>query len=200
MTHPGARTPVATAGACLLAWVIAGCGSDGSALTTPAPATPSSAATGPPATAVPGGTTPPPAANVMGPGPLSAAQVRTLITDFENRLAQAYAAGDTSHLGEFLAGPELSGNVATINVNNNHHARNIFHVEFNSLTITSNSAERVVFNLVDHTTDNHYVDTTTNQTTNGGLPGPEVQRFIIFLDYNTSNHTWYWTGAQKNPT
>jgi hypothetical protein len=58
----------------------------------------------------------------------------------------------------------------------------------------------VVFNLVDHTTDNHYVDTTTNQTTNGGLPGPEVQRFIIFFDYNTSNHTWYWTGAQKNPT
>jgi hypothetical protein len=197
MTGAGARTAFAVPGAVLLAVVIAGCGSD-AASTTPAPATPSPGATAPVATPVAGGPTPPPAVNVMGPGPLDAAQVKTLIIDFENRLAQAYAAGDTSHLGDFLAGPELRGNVATINVNNSHHTRNIFHVEFNSLTITSNSAERVVFNLVDHTTDNHYVDTTTNQTTNEGLPGPEVQRFIIFFDYNPANHTWYWTGAQKN--
>lgn len=199
MTRPGAGRLAVLSGAVLLAGLVAGCGGDSSSIPTSTPA-PSPAATAAPATPVAAGPTAAPAVNVMAPGQLSAAQVKTLMTDFENRLAQAYAAGDPSHLGDFLAGPELSGNVATINVNNQHHSRNIFHVEFNSLTITSNSAERVVFNLVDHTTDNHFVDTTTNQTLNQGLPGPEVQRFIIFFDYNPANHTWYWTGAQKNPS
>jgi hypothetical protein len=197
VTHPVAGPLAALSAAVLLGALVAACGDDSSATGRTA-ASPSPTATAPPATPVPAGPTPPPAVNVMGPGPLSATQVKTLITDFEARLAQAYAAGDISHLAEFLAGPELSGNVATINVNNAHHTRNIFHTEFNSLTITSNGAERVVFNLVDHTTDNHYVDTTTNQVANQGLPGPEVQRFIVFFDYNPGNHTWYWTGAQKN--
>ena len=161
MTRPGAGILAAVSGAVLLGALVAACGDNGSttAGTTP---TPSSSPTGAPATPVPAGPALPPPVNVMGPGPLSAAQVRTLIGDFEARLAQAYATGDTSHLGDFLAGPELSGNVATINVNNAHHTRNIFHVEFNSLAITSNDPARVVFTLIDHTTDNHYVDTTTN--------------------------------------
>jgi hypothetical protein len=183
-------------GAILLSWLVAACGEGDTAAGRASPS-PSPTAAGPPATPVAGPTLPPPV-NVMGPGPLTAAQVKTLIEDFDARLAQAYAAGDTSHLGDFLAGTELSGNVAQINVFNSRHRRRIFHAVFNSLTITSNSAERVVFNMIDHTTDNHFIDTTTNQVLDQGFPGPAVEAFTIFFDYNPENHTWYWTGAQNN--
>ncbi len=56
----------------------------------------------------------------------------------------------------------------------------------------------MVFNLTDHTTDNHYVDTTTNQVVNQGLPGPATQAFTIFFDYNPQNQTWYWTSGVDN--
>ena len=139
-----------------------------------------------------------PGINTRPPGELDAAAVRDLIVDFNERLARAYATGDPSHLDEFLAGTELAGHRTTIRLLDARHQRNIFHVQFDSLTIMSNSPQRVVFTLNDHTTDNHFVDTTTNQVLNQGYPGPAPQSFTIFFDYNPENHTWYWTGAADN--
>jgi hypothetical protein len=127
-------------------------------------------------------------------------QVRGLIEGFEQSLSAAYAAGDRTRLAGFLAGPQLQGNVATIDVLDARHQRNIFHVQLDSVSIASATPDRVVVNLRDHTTDDYFVDTTTGQTLNGGLPGPEAQSFIIFVDRNPANGNWYWTGAQKQPT
>jgi len=184
------------AGAALLAAAATACGEASVQVRTSA--SPSAMApSGPPATPV-GGASLAPAVNVLGPGPLTAKQVETLLQDFYDRLSVAYASGDPSHLGDFLAGPELTGNKAQIELFNSHHERRIFHAVFNSLTVTSNSAEKVVFNEIDHTTDNHLVDTNTNQVLNQGFPGPAVEAFTIFFDYNPNNRTWYWTGAQAN--
>jgi hypothetical protein len=144
------------------------------------------------------GPAPTPGINHRPPGVLDAAACRALIIDFDERLSQAYAAGDPSHLDEFLAGVELKGHDASIRQLNAKHLRNIFHVQFDSLDIISNTPTRVVFNLNDHTTDNHFVDTTTNQVVNQGFPGPASQSFQIFLDYNPQNQTWYWTSGVQN--
>jgi len=129
--------------------------------------------------------------------PLTAAQVRTMVEDYEGRLAAAYAAGDASHLADFLAGPQLQGNTATINILNGRHQRNVFHLQVDGTSIVSTNGDRIVVSLQDHTTDNAFVDTTTGQTLNGGLPGPEAQSFALFFDRNPKNGRWYWTGAQK---
>jgi len=134
----------------------------------------------------------------MPRGPLTPAQLRDLVKYFEDRLSEAYAAGDTSHLDDFLAGPELTGITATITTLNSRHQRNIFHVVFDTLTITSADPDQMIFRLVDHTTDNHFVDSTTGQVVNQGYPGPQAQAFMEFFSYNTANHTWYWTGAQSD--
>jgi len=129
--------------------------------------------------------------------PLSADAVRALVDDDERRLADAYAAGDAARLSGFLAGSQLRGNAATIDVLNGRHQRNVFHVTVDDATVLSASGDRMVVAVHDHTTDNAFVDTTTGQTLNGGLPGPEVQSFALFFDRNPHDGRWYWTGAQK---
>jgi hypothetical protein len=180
--------------------LLAACGGTGTPSTASSPTRTSATGAPPPAASGTPVRTPAstPGINTRPPGEIDAAAVRDLIVDFDERLAQAYAAGDTGHLDEFLAGSELAGNRATIQLLNSRHQRNIFHVQFDSLTITSSSPQRVVFTLNDHTTDNHFVDTTTNQVINQGYPGPGPQSFTIFFDYNPENHTWYWTGALDN--
>lgn len=131
--------------------------------------------------------------------PLTPGEAQTLVTDGERRLAGAYAAGDASHLPDFLAGPQLRGNAGTIAVLNGRHQRNIFHIVVDSASIMSGTGDRTVVAVHDHTTDNAFVDTTTGQTLNGGLPGPEVQSFVLFFDRNPHDGRWYWTGAQKQP-
>ena len=171
------------------------CGSEAS----PAAATGQTTATSSPL--VPAGPTAPATAAVnrtVPRGPLTPAQVRDLVKYFEDRLSEAYAAGDTSHLAEFLAGPELTGITATINTLNSRHQRNIFHVVFDTLTITSADPDQVIFRLVDHTTDNHFIDTTTGQVVNQGYPGPQAQAFTEFFSYKAADHAWYWTGAQND--
>jgi hypothetical protein len=186
--RPARRTRCATTAAVAAATLITACTDAG------APAHPASTAAGPSAAAT-GAPTPTPGINTRPPGELDAAAVRDLIMDFDERLSQAYAAGDPSRLDQFLAGTELNGHRATIELLNSRHQRNIFHVRFDSLSITSNSPQRVVFTLNDHTTDNHFVDTATGQVINQGFPGPASQSFTIFFDYNPENHTWYWTGG-----
>jgi hypothetical protein len=181
----------------VLTAMLAGCGGGGTpAPSASAPASPvaSGAATGTAAPAPPAT----PGINRRPPGQLDAAACRALIVDFDERLSQAYAAGDPSRLDSFLAGVELTGHRATIQQLNARHLRNIFHVEFDSLTITSNTPLRVVFTLNDHTTDNHFLDTTTNAVVNQGFPGPATQSFTIFFDYNPQNGTWYWTSGVDN--
>ena len=131
--------------------------------------------------------------------PLTPSQARALVEDDEHRLADAYAAGDSSGLAQFLAGPELRGNSATINVLNGRHQRNVFHLVVDSVVEDSATGDRTVVTLTDHTTDNAFVDATTGKALNGGLPGPEAQSFVLFLDRNPHDGRWYWTGAQKQP-
>jgi hypothetical protein len=128
---------------------------------------------------------------------LTPAQVRAMVEDYEGRLQAAYAAGDASHLADFLAGPQLQGNTATINILNGRHQHNVFHLHVDDVSITTTAGDRIVASLQDHTTDNAFVDTTTGQALNGGLPGPEVQSFFLFFDRNPHDGRWYWTGAQK---
>jgi hypothetical protein len=185
------RAALGTAVACT---VLAACGSDSSP---PSTATPSPVASAP-AAGPAGPTAPVTALNRTTPrGPLTPAQLRDLVVYFENRLSEAYAAGDTSHLGEFLAGPELTGISATITTLNKRNQRNIFHVLFDHLDITSAEPDQMIFHMVDHTTDNHFVDITTGQVVNQGYPGPQVQAFTEYFSYNDGDHTWYWTGAQN---
>ena len=132
-------------------------------------------------------------------GTLTTPEARALVEDYEGRLAAAYAAGDASRLSEFLAGSELRGNAATIGVLNGRHQRNIFHVQVDDVSIASTAKDRVVVALRDHTTEDYFVDASTGETLNGGLPGPESQAFTIILDRNPGNGRWYWTGAQKRP-
>jgi hypothetical protein len=129
--------------------------------------------------------------------PLSPDAVRALVEDDERRLADAYAAGDASRLGEFLAGSQLRGNAATIGVLSGRHQRNVFHVTVDDVSVLSAAGDRMVVAVHDHTTDNAFVDTVTGQTLNGGLPGPEAQSFALFFDRNPHDGRWYWTGAQK---
>lgn len=128
---------------------------------------------------------------------LTAAQVRAMVEDYEGRLQAAYAAGDASHLGDFLAGPQLQGNTATINILNGRHQRNVFHLHVDDVSVTTTESDRIVASLQDHTTDNAFVDTATGQAVNNGLPGPEAQSFFLFFDRNPHDGRWYWTGAQK---
>ena len=137
-------------------------------------------------------------AKATGKAPtLTQAQVQSMVEDYEGRLQAAYAAGDATHLADFLAGPQLQGNSGTINVLNGRHQRNVFHLHVDSVSILTTSGDRIVAGVQDHTTDNAFVDTTTGQMLNGGLPGPEVQSFALFFDYNPHDGRWYWTGAQK---
>ena len=129
--------------------------------------------------------------------PLTTPQVRAMVEDYEGRLQAAYAAGDASHLADFLAGPQLQGNTATINILNGRHQRNVFHLHVDDVSITSQADDRVVAAVQDHTTDNAFVDSATGQALNGGLPGPEAQSFVLFFDRNPHDGRWYWTGAQK---
>lgn len=128
---------------------------------------------------------------------LTTAQVRAMVEDYEGRLQAAYAAGDASHLAEFLAGPQLQGNTATINILNGRHQHNVFHLHVDNVSVTTQADDRIVATVQDHTTDNAFVDTASGQTLNGGLPGPEAQSFVLFFDRNPQDGRWYWTGAQK---
>ena len=128
---------------------------------------------------------------------LTTAQVRAMVEDYEGRLQAAYAAGDASHLGDFLAGPQLQGNTATINILNGRHQRNVFHLKVDDVSITTQADDRIVAAVQDHTTDNAFVDAASGQAVNNGLPGPEAQSFVLFFDRNPHDGRWYWTGAQK---
>jgi hypothetical protein len=182
-----------------VAALLAGCDGGGTAASSASPGrSPHASAPGAAATSTPSGPTPTPGINTRPPGQLDAAACRALIIDFDDRLSLAYAAGDPDHLDTFLAGVELSGHTATIRQLNAKHLRNVFHVQFDSLQITSSTPQRVVFTLADHTTDNHFVDTPTNQIVNQGYPGPATQSFTIFFDYNPQTGTWYWTSGIDN--
>lgn len=130
------------------------------------------------------------------PGPLTPAQLRLLIIYFNDQVSAAYAAGDTTHLSEFLAGPELTGISATITQLNKRNQRNIFRVAFDSLTVISAGKYQMIFHLFEHTTDNHFVDVTTQQVLNQGYPGPQAEAFTMYFSYNPQVSTWYWTGAK----
>lgn len=189
------RCAASAGGAAVLLASLAACGS------ADAPAIgsgPSGLASPSAAPSVAGPTAPVTALNRLTPhGPLSTVQLRALVIDFEDRLSAAYAAGDTSQLNEFLAGPELTGIAATIAQLDTRHQRNIFHVAFDLLSITKAAADEMIFHLVVHTTDNHFVDVDTNQVLNQGYPGPQAEAFTMYFSYNPADHAWYWTGAKN---
>ncbi len=180
--------------ACLLA-TLAGCGSADTPSTSARPTAVASPSAGAP---IAGPTLPVTAVNRLTPvGPLTPVQLRALVIYFEDRLSAAYAAGDTSRLNQFLAGPtSCTGISATITQLDQRHQRNIFHVAFNSLTITKSEPYEMLFHLFVHTTDNHFVDVDTNKVLNDGYPGPQAEAFTMYFSYNPGDHAWYWTGAQ----
>jgi hypothetical protein len=195
VTHRIAALAVSAAAAL----ACAACGDDAGAQGTTAPsasaASPSTGTAAPAAAVSPAGT---PAPNVLPAAVPTVEQLKDMMEYFDTRLADAFARGDTSHLGDFLAGSELQGVSSTITVLDQRHQRNVFHVAFDSLTVTSSSPDQVTFDMLDHTTVDEFVDASTNSVLNGGLPGPQAQTFMIFLSYDPDAHAWFWTGAQNN--
>jgi hypothetical protein len=133
----------------------------------------------------------------VGAGPLTEPVVQQLMQYFEDRVTDAYSKGDADSLYHYLAGGMLTGNRATINVLNSQHKRNVLHVDVTSVQIGINQANRVTLDMTGQMTRNYFTDLTTGSTLVGGLPGPSKVSFMIFLDFNPTNHTWYWTGQGK---
>jgi hypothetical protein len=138
--------------------------------------------------------------STVGPGPLKSAQVTELMQFFEDHVAQAYANGDSSTLQSYLAGSMLTGNKGTINVLNSQSRRNIYNIDVTKVIINNNETDRVVFEMKGNMTSDYFEDSTTGQQVADGLPGPSSVDFLVFLDFNPANHTWYWTGEQNYNT
>jgi hypothetical protein len=119
---------------------------------------------------------------------------------FENHVASAFASGNANGLESYLAGSMLTGNKGTINVLNAQSRRNIYKIDVTSITINNNETDRVVFEMKGNMTEDYFENTTTNQQVADGLPGPSAVDFLVFLDFNPANHTWYWTGEQNYNT
>jgi hypothetical protein len=136
----------------------------------------------------------------VGPGPIAAAKVKSLMQYFENHVAQEYANGDADGLESYLAGSMLTGNRGTINVLNSQSRRNIYNIDVTKVIINNNESDRVVFEMKGNMTVDYFEDATTKQPVADGLPGPSAVDFLVFLDFNPANHTWYWTGEQNYST
>jgi hypothetical protein len=136
----------------------------------------------------------------VGPGPLKAPQVKLLMQFFENHVAQDFANGDATGLQTYLAGTMLTGNKGTINVLNSQSRRNIYNIDVTKVIINNNETDRVVFEMKGNMTVDYFEDSTTKQPVANELPGPSAVDFLVFLDFNPANHTWYWTGEQNYNT
>jgi hypothetical protein len=136
----------------------------------------------------------------VGPGPLSPAKVEPLMQYFENQVAKDYADGDANGLQTYLAGSMLTGNKGTINVLNSQSRRNIYSIDVTKVIINNNESDRVVFEMKGNMTVDYFEDSTTKQAIADELPGPSAVDFLVFLDFNPANHTWYWTGEQNYDT
>lgn len=134
----------------------------------------------------------------VGHAPLAGPTLQTLVQYLEDRVADAYARSDPDALYRYLAGSMLTGNRATIKLLTSRHQRNVFAIKVASVTVDTTDANRIVADITAQMTTNQFVDTTTNQTLAGG-PGGAALRFTIFLDFNPTNHTWYWTGQRAIP-
>ena len=135
--------------------------------------------------------------STVGAGPLKAQTAKTLMQYFENKVAQDYASGNADDLGHYLAGSMLDGNKGTVNVLNKQGQRNIFKIAVTSVTMDSNNKDRVVFDMLGNMTTDYFENVSTGQPVANGLPGPSSLHFLVFLDFNPTNHTWYWTGEQN---
>jgi hypothetical protein len=133
----------------------------------------------------------------VGVGPLKAPVLKQLMQFFENEVSQAYSNGDAGSLEHYLAGSMLTGNRGTINVLNAQSQRNIYKINVKSVSLDNNEANRAVFDMKGNMVTDYFENTTTNQQVANGLPGPSTVDFLVFFDYNTKNHTWYWTGEQN---
>jgi hypothetical protein len=187
--------------ACLVVAVLSGCGRSH-----PHPVAPEAA----PTTTPTGNATPaatltddqiadPGLPSTIGPGgKLSKIQVIELMQYFEDKVNDAYAQGRAEDLAHYLAGPQLNGNRATVLLLNAQHRRNVVKIQVTDVTIQANETNKLVFDLAADMTADYFVDTSTTPNTvlNNGLPGPSRLQFLVFLDYNPNNHTWYWTGEQ----
>jgi hypothetical protein len=136
----------------------------------------------------------------VGHGPVSATTVKSLMQYFENHVSQAFANGDADDLESYLAGTMLTGNKATINVLNAQSRRNIYKIDVTKVIINNNETDRVVFEMKGNMTVDYFENTSTNQPVADGMPGPSPVDFLVFLDFNPANHTWYWTGEQNYST
>jgi hypothetical protein len=135
--------------------------------------------------------------STVGPGPLKAPVVKQMMQFFETQVSNAYANGDATALEPYLAGGMLTGNKGTINVLNGQHQRNIYKITVGSVSLDNNEKDRVVFDMSGAMTTDYFEDTSTNQPVADGEPGPSSVDFLIFFDFNPTNHTWYWTGEQN---
>jgi hypothetical protein len=135
--------------------------------------------------------------STIGPGELTAAQVKELAQYFEDKVSAAYADGDADALDHYLAGPMLSGNRATINVLNSQNKLNVYRIKVGKVTIETNDTHSVIFDMTGDMVLNYFVDSATHKVIDNGLPGPSQVQFSVFFDENPKTHTWYWTGEKS---
>jgi hypothetical protein len=198
--HPG-RAAIAVTALVVVALVTASCAGSHHA-SAPANASGAIGDTQPPATTLPAVTIPaqqladPGLPSQVGPGPLPVGVVTQLMQYFEDKVAAAYADNDADSLYRYLAGNMLTGNRASVNLLRSQGKRNVFAIAVTTVDVSDNEHDRITFDLTAQETQNYFVDTTSS-TLDAGLPGPSTLYFLIFLDFNPGNGTWYWTGAQN---
>jgi hypothetical protein len=132
----------------------------------------------------------------VGEGPLSQSVVQQLMQYFENNVAAAYANDDPDSLYRYLAGDMLIGNRGSVNVLASQGKRNVYSISVSTVSIDTNQQTRVTFDMTAAETSDYFLDT-TGSTLVGGAPGPSTQDYLMFFDFNPTNHTWYWTGAEN---
>jgi hypothetical protein len=132
----------------------------------------------------------------VGAGKLSTPTIKRLAQYFEDKVSHAYATGNADALRHYLAGPMLTGNIATINLLNQKHRRNVFRIKVQSVKVVANTSHRIIFDLTGDMTVNYFFDPSTHKILNRGLPGPSQVQFTVFLDQNPKSGTWYWTGEK----
>jgi hypothetical protein len=132
----------------------------------------------------------------VGQGPLSQTVVQNLMQYFEDNVATAYANDDPDSLYRYMAGPMLIGNRGSVNVLKSQGKRNVYTISVSTIDIDTNEQTRVTFDMTAAETSDYFLDT-TGSTLVGGAPGPSTLDFLMFIDFNPTNHTWYWTGAEN---
>ncbi|MBV9871401.1 MAG: hypothetical protein JO214_12355 [Frankiaceae bacterium] len=132
----------------------------------------------------------------VGPGKLSTPTIKRLVQFFEDKVSHAYATGNADALRHYLAGPMLTGNVATVNLLTQKHRRNVFRIKVQSVKPVANTENRIILDLTGDMTVNYFFDPATHKILDHGLPGPSQVQFTVFLDRNPKTHTWYWTGEK----